>query len=270
MTNYKKKFQGVIGNYDLLITDDGSPTLYSEAYDENCHATAGARKETHYNFILGCKILDFESTNLNILEIGFGLGYGYEQTINSLNEKEYSNNKSLCFISTEIDPALCEWASRNLKSESTLFPNFNDLKPMTKGELNYLLAEKNGHTFLVLLGDARVTIPLAKNLNIIPKINCIYQDAFSPKKNPILWTVEWFKELLNSADSNCLMTTYCSSIAVRKSMLEAGWGIEDIRGFNNKRSMTRASSDGKTLPVLYGQLTRAKAISLSDSNILKN
>ena len=79
-----------------------------------------------------------------------------------------------------------------------------------------LLKNENFH-LIILIGDARVSLPKFKNDHDI-KFDCIYQDAFSPKRNAILWTSEWFKLLKSISNQDCIMSTYSASSSIRKSM----------------------------------------------------
>src|SRR5690606_29124540 len=88
---------------------------------------------------------------------------------------------------------------------------------------------------IVLIGDARTTLPQQSW-----RFHAIYQDPFSPKKNPSLWTQEWFELLRQCSDDDCIMATYSASVGVRKAMLEAGWHPESLPGFGPKRERTLA------------------------------
>ena len=51
-----KQFNGILGSYKVLRTSDGSETLWSEYFNENCHSLAGAKEETLYNSIEGTNL----------------------------------------------------------------------------------------------------------------------------------------------------------------------------------------------------------------------
>ena len=89
-------------NYKIIQTEDGSKTLYSKLYDENCHSTSGAVSETILHYIEGCKINETSKKHspLKILEVGFGAGIGFLETVKALNQTPFE------FISFEIDEEL--------------------------------------------------------------------------------------------------------------------------------------------------------------------
>lgn len=200
-----------------VLTEDGSFTLYSEAYDENCHSTAGAIGETINYFIQETNLIESinSSEKIYIFETGFGLGLNFLET-----SKLFKNSKcKLHYVSTEIDEQLVNWFFENHKDWSL-----------------------SNVTYEFLVGDARITVPewVQNNPNIY--FQYIFQDAFSPKKNPTLWEKEWF-ELLKSVSKSATLITYSASHSVRKALEESGWRIENIKGYGHKRSATKAFSD---------------------------
>jgi len=237
------KFQGSLGEYKLQVTADGSPTAHSEAFNESCHSSHGAASETRYIYIEGCEIADKKP--LCIFEVGFGLGTGWQETI-----KIHDN---FIFYSTELDEKLVYWSQKQ----------FNLFDSLTKKE-NLLIGKKKNSKAIILLGDARDTV---KNFEFEYKFDAIYQDAFSPKRNPSLWTTEWFKTLLNLSSESVILSTYSASSRIKKSLFCAGWILEERRGFLGKRSSTRAFQKGEMTDQLLTKLSNPKITPLSDSEL---
>lgn len=77
--------------------------------------------------------------------------------------------------------------------------------------------------------DARVSIQKLDN-----KYNFIFLDAFTPKKLPTLWSLEFFKQLYRLLSDNGMLITYSSSATVRGAMLEAGFFIGRSLDANGK------------------------------------
>ncbi len=199
-------------------TEDGSYTLYSETYDENCHSTAGALGETQNYFIneTGLAKAVPNSTHINIFETGFGLGLNFLETLKLFK----GSPCHLHYVSTEIDRGLVDWFFN--RHDEYKIPNV---------------------TYEVLIGDARETLPKWKEKNPDKKFRYIFQDAFSPKKNPTLWEKEWF-DLLKSVSKDATLVTYSASHSVRKALEESGWKVENIKGYGHKRSATKAYNHG--------------------------
>ncbi len=72
--------------HSIVFTEDGSETFFSEAFQEACHSTTGAKTETILHYIEGCKILGKSEifSPLSILEVGFGLGVGFLTTLEKI------------------------------------------------------------------------------------------------------------------------------------------------------------------------------------------
>lgn len=245
--------------HTLVETQDGSFTLFSEAFQEACHSTTGARAETLLHYVNGCQIKQKlqEHSPLNILEVGFGLGIGFLTTL-----EEIGTERPWHFISMEIDKNLLEWFRQKFSDH----PFLKHLAWKKIGELELLEAEAQGCKLTILCGDGRVTLPqYVKQTSV--RWHAVYQDAFSPKRNPILWTKEWFEFLKEHADLNVVLSTYSASTAIRKSLTASGWQIKKGEKFGPKRTSTRATLTGETDPEILLQMERSPAIVLSDSNI---
>lgn len=242
-----------LANYDLIITDDGSTTLYSKLYGENCHSTSGARAETQLHYLKGCKVAEQMKINnpITIFEVGLGVGIGFEETL------KLTQDHPCFYITTEIDEDLVKYVISS-----------NDIyKGITKytTPFNYYLLEKENLRLIILIGNARKTTPRLNELGDF-KFNCIYQDAFSPRRNAILWTKEWFELLLSYSDNNCIMSTYSASSSIRKSMVAAGWKLSNGEKFGPKRSSTRATLTGQTDSEILGHLDRSPVAMITDDN----
>lgn len=240
------EFKGQLGKYRIINTDDSSPTLWSEFFDENCHSTHGAYAETVFNYVGACGIADATSPK-RVLEVGFGLGHGLKATLEHATAPVH-------FVSLELDSALIEWAKNNLPIK-----NFN-WKALEQTHYGYQAILDNGGTVTILIGDARNTLLNWHN----SKFDAIYQDPFSPKKNPTLWTYEWFKLLAEKSSENVVLATYSASVGVRKAMLEAGWHPQSHKGFGPKRERTLATLVGPVDQKLERRLRASSTPALRD------
>ncbi len=237
------KFRGNLGEYELQITGDGSPTLHSEAFNESCHSNHGAASETRYIYVDGCEVLKRKPRC--IFEVGFGLGTGWQESVKVHDD--------FIFYSTELDEKLVYWAQEQYKLFDKLVKE-NDV----------LIGTKKQAKAVILLGDARETV---KSYKFERKFDAIYQDAFSPKRNPSLWTMEWFKTLLNLSSESVILSTYSASSRIKKSLFSAGWVLEEREGFMGKRSSTRAFRKGEMSDQLFKKLSNPKITPMSDSEL---
>jgi hypothetical protein len=69
----------------------------------------------------------------------------------------------------------------------------------------------------------------------------VWQDPFSPRKNPTMWSAEWFRRVRAAAAPGCVVVTYSVARAVREALAEAGWQVAKIpTGTGRKRHWLRA------------------------------
>ena len=87
----------------------------------------------------------------------------------------------------------------------------------------------------VFLGDAREYIK-----RFTHKFDIVYQDAFSPATNPILWTQEYFYDISNAIKETGVLTTYSIALAIRLALYENGFNLY-INTTDGARDSTVAS-----------------------------
>jgi hypothetical protein len=70
------------------------------------------------------------------------------------------------------------------------------------------------------LGDAREFLLTCKH-----SFDIVYQDAFSPSSNPILWTKEYFSDIARVLKKDGILTTYSISLSTRLALHANGFSI---------------------------------------------
>lgn len=242
-------------DHSWVETEDGSLTLFSEHFQESCHSTSGAKSETILHYIKGCQVekkIEVHSP-LNILEVGFGLGVGFLTTYEVLQK-----NKHYHFVSLELDRNLLQWFKEKYQAHEFL-------RNLQWNE-NILTCKNEFVTLTVVCGDARIVFPEWLKKNRV-EFHAIYQDAFSPKRNPVLWTKEWFELLKTTSAPDVILSTYSASSSIRKSLVETGWGLRSGDKFGPKRTSTRAFLNAESDPEILEQLKRSPVSALSDLQI---
>lgn len=193
-----------------IQTNDKSFTLFNQTFQEHYHSTKdGALKETLHKHIFPSFAYFKNKQKLRILDICFGLGY------NTLCAIKYASSygiQSLEIHSPEMDSCL-------LKSLSSLtYPQELDLEILNSLTQNHFYKSKNLEVFLHL-GDAREILKSFQK----SFFDIVFQDAFSPVKNPLLWTYEYFKTLFLLTQKDCILTTYSQNSAMLYSAFLAGF-----------------------------------------------
>ena len=185
----------------LVKTNDNSYTFFNEEYEETYHSTSGALEEAKRKYV---EPLEIEEGDI-ILDICFGLGYN---TFAAMQSK-----KKLKVVALESDERILE-ALEEIELEDL----FLIIKALAKNkEYN-----SKDYNLKLIVGDARKTI---KELDT--EFNKVFLDPFSPKKNPELWTTEFFKNIFNIMLPGAKLATYSCAGQVRRNLKEAGFEVKD-------------------------------------------
>lgn len=191
-----------------MQTEDGSKTAFSEYFSEHYHSTKdGAFNETLHKHVVPAFKYSHSDDEIVILDICFGLGYN---TLMTLYYRDQSfKNKKVKIFSPEFDRELLD---------SLLSFDYPDILKKYKNVIVELVNNgyyKDDNTEIHLYcGDAREYIKTLKN----ESLDVVYQDAFSPSVNPLLWTKEYFADLVKLLKSSGVVTTYSIALKVRIAM----------------------------------------------------
>jgi len=217
------------GQKKLIATEDGSRTLFSCEFGEAYHSDKdGALRESLQKHVIPAFTLHEGKKELRILDICFGLGYNTLATLHYA-AKHYPDVR-LHIVSPEFDEALvC-----SLKD----FNEFDELQPVIKAVSENFHYEDERYTIEVVMSDARTL--LHKEATSQPSdfsFDIVYQDAFSPRKNPLLWTREWFADMRRVCKDDTVVTTYSTAAATRMGLYENGFWLYEYQGEDVRKSM---------------------------------
>jgi tRNA U34 5-methylaminomethyl-2-thiouridine-forming methyltransferase MnmC len=204
---------------ELKQTADGSFTLFIPEVEETYHSTHGAVQESMHVFIEnGLKACDKEV--IRVLEVGLGTGLNAMLTLQN--------------ATTKID-------------YSALEPY-----PLSKEILNELAASRSDQFEMKFhVSNAGEWISLQENFSFIrmevgleefsseEKFDVIYYDAFGPRVEPGLWTLERMQQCFDLLNDGGVLVTYCAKGEVRRNLQAAGFVVERLAGPPGKREMLR-------------------------------
>ncbi len=209
--------------HTITLSEDGSYTAYSKEYEEHYHSTKdGALKESLVKHVLPAFSVVSQLSEICILDICYGLGFNTLVTL--LYVKENFPNKKIKIYSPELDSSLVK-SLKNFTYPQE-FECFREIIIALSAEGIY----EDEHTYIELfIGDAREYIKKFEN-----KFDIVYQDAFSPSTNPILWTKEYFSDIKKCMKEEGVLTTYSIALKTRLALYENGFKIylnsgEDFR-----------------------------------------
>ncbi len=224
-------------NY-LIPTADGTSTLFLEEYDQAMHSDSGAYEESLLKHIYPSGVLDLDADIINVLDVGFGLGYNTLALIHEFKLKKKQSDLNI--ISLEKERHLIEFMEK-IKFNDERDDIYNFIKQVYrsgKGSIENITLE-------ILFGDGRNFLKKMERI----KFDAVFQDPFSPSKNPEMWSVEYFACIKNLTAETAILTTYSSADQIRRAMLEAGLIIGSGPSVGRKREGTIASKSGIIEPL---------------------
>lgn len=214
----------------IVLTKDGSSSIFLPEWEEHYHSSHGAIQEAYHVFIRNGFDLFKGRTKISILEIGFGTGL----------------NAFITFLESKQMGILMDYVGIDA------FP----VNPDEVQELNFveqLEVPSEKHVFLSMHQnpwetknryDKTFFLTKRKQLfqDLIDKevFDLIYFDAFGARVQPELWTELIFKKMYDALVSGGVLVTYAAKGSVRRAMLAVGFQVEKLPGPPGKREMLRA------------------------------
>ena len=213
---------------EIIITADGSHTLFVPEFEEHYHSINGAIQESSHIFINN----GFETTvanPINILEIGFGTGLNAFLTAMKAAER----NRKVFYTTIEKYP-LPQTITDVLNYEALSKNNNNDLfEQIHRAPWNCCYEITQHFTIKKIEADATKIIPEGK-------YNLIYFDAFAPNKQPVMWTKEIFEKISSFTLNSGVFVTYSAKGEVKRNLKSCGFNVKLLPGPLGKRHITRA------------------------------
>ncbi|MBX9851161.1 MAG: tRNA (5-methylaminomethyl-2-thiouridine)(34)-methyltransferase MnmD [Cytophagaceae bacterium] len=215
----------------LIISEDGSHTLFLPHLNETYHSTRGAIAESRYVFIdAGLEKLLADNNEIVVFEVGFGTG------LNALLSLMYALEKNIKVYYHTLEPyPLPEEIFSQLNYLELL--NRNDLKDAYMS----MHKSKNGETlkmnshFQFTRYQSRLEDFQFENLNA----DIVYYDAFAPSKQAEIWSVENLKKVKSLLNEKGILVTYCANGQFKRNLKEVGFVVESLAGPLGKKEMTR-------------------------------
>ena len=230
--------------YEKRVSADGSETLYSKEYDECYHSVKdGAFREALYKHVKPAFSL-VKKSHLRILDICFGLGINTLTTLYYLEQQ--TTISSVEIFSPELDSDVL-----TILYNIHYPPQLTNYLPILYQLIENKVYKSDNVSIELFIGDAREYIKRLKNIDVV------YQDAFSPKKNPELWTVEYFEDIAKILTQDGVITTYSIATPVRLALYEAGLRVYEMQP-EHVRKITIASK--KDLPLKEIDMQRKKQL----------
>jgi tRNA U34 5-methylaminomethyl-2-thiouridine-forming methyltransferase MnmC len=226
----------MVASGQIVITADGSHTIFVPRLNEHYHSTFGAINESLHVFIESGFLEAIKSfAEIHILEIGFGTG------LNALLTWMEAERipKKVYYTTLETDPLdKAIWSVLNYPDRFCTF-SYREIYRRLH-ETDWERDEQISPFFSIHKIRSRIE-------DFLPKtgaFNLIYFDAFGPEVQPELWTEEIFRKIFLSLKGGGILVTYSVKGSVRRALKSSGFMVEKIPGPAGKREITRAIKNG--------------------------
>jgi len=215
---------------EVVETGDGSKTIRIIDLEESYHSTHGALQEAIHVFIEnGLKHTHLKQ--LNIFEMGFGSGLNaFLTAVNSkdLNIKTFYHGIEAYPVNSDEINAL-DYENLLDGEHFNLYRQIQESEWEGSAYINEFFSVKKTNSKIEL-------IDLENEFYDI-----IYFDAFGPRAQIEMWSVEIFAKMFKCLKAGGFLVTYCANGQVKRNMKEVGFTIERLAGPPGKREMTRAT-----------------------------
>ena len=213
---------------EIILTDDGSHTLFVPELGEHYHSVHGAIQESDYIFIK-CGLNSSKADPARIFEVGFGTGLNAFLTAIDAS----SQNRKILYTTIEKYP-LPGSVINALNYKDFFCPESGYLfDRIHAGKWNITEDISNTFTLIKIEGD------LTKH-EIPGNFDLIYFDAFGPDKQPEMWTDNVFEKISAITVSNGILVTYSAKGTVQRMLKKYGFDVTLLPGPPGKRQIIRA------------------------------
>lgn len=211
----------------IIITGDGSHSIFVPGLNEHYHSVFGAVQESSHIFISN-GLERCPAPSLSVLEIGFGTGLNALLTFH----RTFETKQALYYEAWEKYPLTAA------EYETLNYPRFTGIDPalytaLSEAPWNDLHEIAPGAVLHKVLGD--ITGFCSERF-----FDLVYFDAFGPDVQPELWTAGVFRRISSQQRAGAILVTYSVKGSVTRNLIECGYRIDKVPGPPGKRQITVA------------------------------
>ncbi|MBL7803780.1 MAG: tRNA (5-methylaminomethyl-2-thiouridine)(34)-methyltransferase MnmD [Saprospiraceae bacterium] len=216
---------------ELIVTQDGSHSVFSSRFGVTYHSKFGAVTESAHVFInAGLRYKAAVQHEIALLEVGFGSG------LNAFMTWLEAERRNLRVRYTALEAFPLD------ETEAAQF-NFAEQLGVPDRQEDFMALHRCPWGEPVVLSEAFTFEKRLQTLESFaspPLFDLVYFDAFAPQAQPELWTEEIFTALYAAMRPEGVLVTYCAQGHFKRTLKKAGFEVERLQGPPGKREMTRA------------------------------
>ena len=211
----------------IIVTEDGSSSIYIEEMDEHYHSTHGAIQEANHVFISN-GLNRVKKNAVKIFELGFGTG------LNAFLTLIHGTNKAIVYDSIEAFPVEKELIKElNYIGEigeefESAFKNIHSAEWETPTEITTCFKLRKIHSKI-------------QDYTIDEEYyDVIFFDAFGPRAQNEMWDIRVLQKMHDGLVSGGELITYCAQGQFKRDLKSLGFEVVALPGPPGKREMTVA------------------------------
>jgi tRNA U34 5-methylaminomethyl-2-thiouridine-forming methyltransferase MnmC len=246
-------------DYKLVKLANGAYSIHSTAEAETFHPVVGPVAEAQALYVNQLKLRERvagQAGEFVIWDVGLGAAANVLTALRATRDLACS----LRVISFDHTIAPLQFALQNTAELGYLDGYENAARQLTETGRAEFINERQSVRWRLCLGDFP---QFMHNPAPTPAPHAIMFDAFSPAKNPAMWTLSLFLDLFQALDPGrpCAMPTYSRSTMLRVTLLLAGFYVGVGHATGEKEETTIAANTRELIaePLPASWLQRARA-----------
>ncbi|MFT7381181.1 MAG: tRNA U34 5-methylaminomethyl-2-thiouridine-forming methyltransferase MnmC [Roseivirga sp.] len=217
----------------IIVTEDGSHSLYNADLNETYHSFHGAVQESKHVFIKeGLDYLKSEQglKQINVLEVGFGTG------LNALLALEWANENEIKVNFTTLEPfPLKAELYQQLNYAQFISGESVQERFLALHDAPWEVMHSQGALFSIFKTEQRL-----QDFEAVNKFNVIFFDAFAPSKQSEMWELSLLSLVLVGLADNGVLVTYCAQGQLKRDLKSLDMDVQTLSGPPGKKEMVRA------------------------------
>jgi len=245
----------MLGDYQLVQLANGGKTLFSASYGEKMHPGLGPSAEAELLYVRQLRIcarLREYPGEFVIWDVGLGAAANAIAALRAT--RELPSRLRLVSFDNTLEPLV--FALKNAVALGYLAGYENQVAALLQAQRVEFANGKSQVCWEFHLGDfpawlerrSPTRLELGSSLQPAESVPsapaAIFYDAFSPAKNPGMWTLPVFENLYRALDPArpCALTTYSRSTMIRTTLLLAGFFVGGGHATGLKEETTIAAN----------------------------
>jgi hypothetical protein len=236
------------GDYQLVQLANGRQTLFSASYGEKMHPGLGPSAEAELLYVRQLKICERLQANRGefvIWDVGLGAAANALACLRAT--RDLAGELRLVSFDNTAEPL--EFALKNAVALGYVAGYENEIAKLLRDRI---VKFQNGRLAVIWEfhpGDfpGLLKSQISNFKFMLPPPHAVFYDAFSPAKNPAMWTLPVFENLFRAMDAErpCALTTYSRSTLIRVTLLLAGFflGVGHATGLKEETTIAANTPD---------------------------